>query len=408
MKTRLLILAVSLLNMFALISCEEVFAPDDPANIVISKYEIVVDNNNNQKANPGETIGIAVYLKNTGDNDAKDVEITEINLLSGYLTEEYFYPSNLKFGNILSGQEKTDSDTDENYTIKISINKSIPVDAVYNILLTMKDAEGATWNDTLKLPVEKTGADIVLSKYEIVGDNNNNAKANPGEELEIAIYLKNIGIDKANDVEITEINLLSGYLTKEYFYPSNLKFGNILSGQEKTDSDTHENYTIKISINNSIPVDAVYNILLTMKDGEGATWIDTLKLPVEKTGADIILSKHEIVGDNNNNAKANPGEELEIAIYLKNIGIDKANDVEITEINLLSGHLTKEYYYPSNLKFGNILSGQEKTDLDKNDNYTIKVSVSSNAPYGGKEQIQLKIQDAEGNTWEEILELTIE
>ncbi|MCK5742898.1 MAG: hypothetical protein KAH48_11815, partial [Chlorobi bacterium] len=302
MKTRLLILAVSLLNMFALISCEEVFAPDDPANIVISKYEIVVDNNNNQKANPGETIGIAVYLKNTGDNDAKDVEITEINLLSGYLTEEYFYPSNLKFGNILSGQEKTDSDTDENYTIKISINKSIPVDAVYNILLTMKDAEGATWNDTLKLPVEKTGADIVLSKYEIVGDNNNNAKANPGEELEIAIYLKNIGIDKANDVEITEINLLSGYLTKEYFYPSNLKFGNILSGQEKTDSDTHENYTIKISINNSIPVDAVYNILLTMKDGEGATWIDTLKLPVEKTGADIILSKHEIVGDNNNNA----------------------------------------------------------------------------------------------------------
>lgn len=150
--SRNLQLIISVLIFSYLVSCEKSTEPQYSANIVISKSIITKDDNNNGIANPGETIDLNVYLKNSGTDKANNIKIKEIKSLSDYIT--IGSSSHVNFGDILAGQEKTQENTYYNYTFKLSLKSTAPIGDTSKILLTIQDEEANTWQEELGIIVE--------------------------------------------------------------------------------------------------------------------------------------------------------------------------------------------------------------------------------------------------------------
>lgn len=373
-----------------------------PGNISVSRYDIIEDNNGDAAANPGETIRLKLYVKNFGNNPAKKVYISQVKSLSDYVwtsIDNYSYDIN-NAQNIDGGQEIIFGGETP---LKLLINKDAKADATYKILIQFKDENRTEWNDTLDLIVSKTGAKIMLSRYEIIFDNNGNKKANPGEFVGISLFLKNIGSAKANGVKILEINSLTDYLKvwkSDYQYE--LSYGSIFTEQEM---GTQNNVYIRAEIRAGIKADTIFKIGLQIGDAEGNVWNDTLTLYVERSKADLKISGIEIRKEENMDGKPNPGENLGVLVYVKNNGSDRANEVKIIDIQYNS-QLVILYSYQEELTYGDILPGEEISYGGKNER--LYFTVKPTTPIGAILPFTLTFRDAEGNEWQDSFEMKAE
>lgn len=234
------------------------------------------------------------------------------------------------------------------------------------------------------------GARIEYSKYEISSDSNGNGNVNPGELINMWIYLKNTGTDKALGVSAVlstnDTHITISY-DSTYYY----------------DLDPNEeykgNFYYIFSVPTTCPYGHVVTFYLNISDNDGNSWADTFSITVEKTEANIIYSKYEIWYDSNDNGNVNPGEVIKMWIYLKNTGTDKAMGVRAvmsTNDAYITISYDDAYYY----------------DLDPNEEYKgddyYWFSVSSSCPHSHTITFDLDIDDEDGNSWSDSFTVPVE
>jgi len=119
--------------------------PKKGAKIVYSKYEVHSDDNGDGIVNRGETIGLDLYLKNTGTSTAKRVNAT--------LSENDLYVTiSDNIWNIL-GVDLTAGGEAYGYFV-FTVADNCPYNHVITFSLSITDKDGNAWSDSFSIMVK--------------------------------------------------------------------------------------------------------------------------------------------------------------------------------------------------------------------------------------------------------------
>lgn len=222
----------------------------------VNVYNFEIDDDNSEESsgngngiiNPNENIELNVSLKNFGSLTANNVSAT-ISTENEFVT---ISDATENFGDISSG-DNTFSDDD--FNLEIAENSLGGTEIILDVLIS--DNSDNQWNDKIFLVVE--GPNIYANDYSIFDDNN--GIWDPGESVELAVNLKNIGSVSANNLdgilrcEDESITLIDSLGT----------FGNISAGGESSNSGDLFECEANSQI---IPGTQIsFSILLTNADG---------------------------------------------------------------------------------------------------------------------------------------------
>ncbi|MCX7995612.1 MAG: C25 family cysteine peptidase, partial [candidate division WOR-3 bacterium] len=218
---------------------------------------------------------------------------------------------------------------------------------------------------------------------------NGNFQPNNGEEIELAVWVINIGDSIAHGV--------SGILQKAesdiYYQLSDTvkTFGNIQSSDSAFTSADGFN----ILIHPDCPDSHRIRLKLTLIDASLNTWISYIDFLVYSPRPYIILKSFSLNDSSggNNDRKVNPGENIELSVWLENIGDSMAENV--------AGILRKEIYDPyfnlsDTLKFFGTIMPQDSATTG-NDGFNIIVDTL--CPNQHRLRLQIKITDSLDSTW---------
>ena len=129
------------------------------AGIVFSRYVIASDNNSDGIVNKGETIGLIVYLKNTGSSTANKVKAS-ITCTSSFVsslspTTAVNYQDDYYSNYISSGSESTYGNyTSGNNTLTFNVSSTIPSGTILTFNISITDESNNTWSDSFTITVQ--------------------------------------------------------------------------------------------------------------------------------------------------------------------------------------------------------------------------------------------------------------
>jgi hypothetical protein len=117
------------------------------AQIVYDKYSVYSDSNGDGIINKGETVGLEVWLKNTGTSTANGVYAT-FSTTSMYV--DYIFEHSCYYGDIPEG-----TSTNGNYydAIYFTVSSSAPAGTQIPINISITDWSGNTWTESFTVPV---------------------------------------------------------------------------------------------------------------------------------------------------------------------------------------------------------------------------------------------------------------
>jgi len=124
-----------------------------------SKYTVIKDDNADGTVNPGETVYLLVYLKNSGTSQANNVKATFAST-SSYVSG-ISPTTSVSFGTISAGGENegdysglygNDGQYDY-YTFKFTVSSSTPAGTSLNFSISIVDAQNNAWSDSFAVPV---------------------------------------------------------------------------------------------------------------------------------------------------------------------------------------------------------------------------------------------------------------
>ncbi len=218
---------------------------------------------------------------------------------------------------------------------------------------------------------------------------NGNFQPNNGEDIELAVWVLNIGDSIAHNVS----GLLQKVEPDNYYQISDtIKiFGNI----PPSDSSFTSENGFNITIHPDCPDSHSIKLKLTLLSASGDIWTSFFEFLVYSPRPYIILQSHSIndsLGGNNNH-QINPGENIELAVWLQNIGDSMAENV--------SAVLRKQIYdslfnIEDTLKFFGTILPQDSTSTGY-DGYNILVD--STCPDLHDIGVQILIRDSLDSTW---------
>jgi uncharacterized protein (DUF302 family) len=376
-------------------------------SIEFDKYSVYSDNNEDRIVNKGETVGLQVWLKNTGTRVAKSVKAT-FSTSSIYVSS--FTPTaQISYGDIAEGNTQMVDyiGYSANYTIKLTISSSTPADTQIPINISITDESGNMWTESFNVTVVATNAQITYDKYSVYSDNNEDRIINKGETVGLQVWLKNTGTSTAKGVKAT-FSTSSTYVSS--FTPTaQISYGDISAGNSKMVDyiGYATNYTIRFTISSSTPADTQIPINISITDESGNTWTESFNVTVAATNAQIIYEKHSVYSDNNDDGIVNKGETVELQVWLKNTGTSAAKGVKAT-FSTTSAYIS-DFTPTTQINYGDIAAGNSKMIdyLGYNINYTIQFTISSSTPPGIQIPINISITDESSNTWTESFTITV-
>jgi hypothetical protein len=236
-----------------------------------------------------------------------------------------------------------------------------------------------------------SGGPYVTYKSHLILDTisgNGNYQPNNGEDIELAVWVINYGDSSAYNV--------SGVLQKAepdgYYQLSDTTkyFGDIASLDSAFTSEDGFN----IIIDPDCPDSHQINLKLTLHDAD-STWISYFDFLVYSPRPYIIYKTHSILDTigGNGNFQINPGENIELAVWIQNIGDSIAEDVN----GILQKQEPDEYFsLDDTIKyFGDILPMDSAWTSE--DGYNILVD--STCPDQHEIKLRLKITDSLDSLW---------
>ncbi len=205
--------------------------------------------------------------------------------------------------------------TDEDGLVNLPVN----AEETGNIILTITKHNYIPYIGEVEISNQNLAISII--DYNIDDDNsgtssgNGDELINPGEDIELKIGLKNYGSQTASSVSAV-ISSSNDFIT---ITDDTEDFGSITSGNTVYCSDDFD-----ISVDENVLGGTVIQLDVLIEDGSGNQWTDILFLVVE--GIDLYATDYTVY--NGGNGILDPGEEVDIAVTLTNIGSVTANGIE--------------------------------------------------------------------------------
>ena len=259
--------------------------------------------NGDGKLNAGETISLGFQLYNSGSGTAHNVSVditcadTDINITQSHLA----FPD-INSNTIVTGTG-----------LLFEINR-LAIDKDFNIQLSINSDEGS-WTETV--PLHITNSDTAEMRFSHFGVHdglggglgNRNQIVEPGESIDLDVYLKNIGKETAHNV----VAILTTSDSDINITDSQINLGDINVGQTKLGSD------FDFDVSSTCPdKDVTFHLLISATEGN---WDESFVLHVQNAASINNLS-------NCFNIYPNPTTKL--------VNIDVKNDTKITHISIYS------------------------------------------------------------------------
>ncbi len=225
--------------------------------------DTAVGGNGNFQPNNGETFELAVWIKNFGDSTARGVTA----ILQKAESDSYYDLNDTikQYGLILS-QDSSFTGADG---FNVTVDPYCPDSHLIKLKMTMTDTLGTEWQSYFKVLIFSPRP-YLKYKYCIIEDStggNHDHRVNPAENIEMPLWIANIGDSIAINVQ--------GWLRKTqpdlYFDLSDTvkSFGDILSQDSAwTGSDG-----FNISVDSQCPDLHELKIRVTLGDSLDSTWI---------------------------------------------------------------------------------------------------------------------------------------
>jgi hypothetical protein len=253
---------------------------------------------------------------------------------------------------------------------------------------------------SVSTPIVLSPANIKIANYLILKDDNQNGVANPGEEIQIKLTLKNLGSQTATSVKILKIEPLSGNIEAQLMYSD---YGNINSHQTSSGLVKNDSGTIKAKIKKGIATGEECKIKLEISDLNGTRYYDTLFIVAYKSGAVIKIEKFEIKNDDNKDGILNPGEAFDLNLYIKNYGSESAEKVYIYSSELKSASAIP---FARNTDFGDIAPDQILPVSYAGSDCNFHIKTSKNAKANDILIYKFQFRDSKDNSWIDSIKIT--
>jgi len=380
-------------------------------SIGFSKYIVSSDNNNDQVVNPGETIGLQVFLKNNSSTKVNKV-MAKITCTSQYISSvspssNQSYKQDGYYDYISAGYVSEYGGYPNSNTITFMVSNSTPVGTNITFNLVITDQLNNTWNDTFNVVIQKTSADIHFNNYAVSSDNNNNGIVNKGETIGLQVFLKNSGLSKANKV-ISTISCQNSYVSSltpssSQSYKQDGYYDYISAGYVSDYGGYPNSNTISFFVADNTPSGTILKFKMTITDESNNTWIDSFSVAVQPTDANIIFNSFVVSSDGNSDGVVNSGESIGLQVSLKNNGTGKANKVKgvisctSSYVSLLTPTTTQSYKQDGFYDY--ISAGYVSEYGGYPNSNTISFKVASSTPIGTSIPFTISIVDESNNIW---------
>ncbi|NOQ26671.1 MAG: hypothetical protein GQ564_15030 [Bacteroidales bacterium] len=372
------------------------------SNIIYSKNEITSDDNNDNYITKGETVGLKVYLKNTGTSTALSVS-AEITTSSSYATVLSSY-SDVSYGDMAANSEVAGQFSYYDYSLQFKVSDSAPVNTSITFTMNISDEAGNTWTDNFSITVQEINSNIIYLKNEIYSDDNNDNYITKGETVGLEVYLKNTGTSTALSVS-AEITTSSSYATVLSSY-SDVSYGDMTANSEVAGQYSYYDYSLQFKVSDSAPVNTSITFTINISDEFGNTWVDNFSVTVQEINSTIVYLKNEVFSDDNSNDLINSGETIGLDVYLKNTGTSTALSVS-AEFTTSSSYATVLSSY-SDVSYGDMAANSEVAGQYSYYDYSLQFKVSDIAPVGTNIPFTVNISDEFGNAWTDNFSITVE
>lgn len=235
------------------------------------------------------------------------------------------------------------------------------------------------------------GAFVAYWNYLVLDtiNGNGNFQPNNGEEIELAVWVANLGDSTAYNV----VGVLQKAETDNYYQLTDTikSFGTIASLDSAFTSDDGFN----VLIDPDCPDSHQINLRLTVHDIFDSTWVSYFNFLVYSPRPYVIFRAHMILDTigGNGNYQVNPAEDIELPVWVQNIGDSIAEDV----YGILQKQETDQYFaLDDTVKyFGDILP----MDLAWTSEDGYNVMVDSSCPDQHEIKLRLRITDSLDSLW---------
>ena len=271
-----------------------------------------IGGNGNHIPNNGENIELMVWVRNFGDSTAHGVT----GILQKAETDAYYQLSDTikSFGDIMSIDSA--STTTDGYNI--SIVPDCPDSHLLKLKLTIQDAANTVWISYFNILVYSPRPYVVYKSYLILDSlgGNNNRQVNPAENIELPVWLKNIGDSMAVGVTGTIQKVESDpYL----FISDTIKnYGTILPADSAwTGSDGYNIYA-----DSQCPDQHGLKLRLRIRDSLDSIWTYNFNLI---NHAPVLVYNDYLIDDSIKYIRH--GDTAQLILYIKNTGSFMAENV---------------------------------------------------------------------------------
>lgn len=263
-------------------------------------------------------------------------------------------------------------------------------------------------NDTLGIVI---GRSPRFSRFVVISDNNKDGICNPGETVNIVVYVRNLGTSDIGYAR-ARVSSTEPFVTFRSYGWADLgtlpAMGREVPAVLSSTTSNMGNYlfySTGFTISSSTPSGYALKFTLEIESSSGS-WEDAFVVQAQRTAATIKFSRYQIVKDNNSNGNPNPGETVYLRVFLKNIGTSQANGVQASfssassNVSALSptSFVTYGTIPPNAAEMAAVYSYVTAND-GTSQPYTFRFTISSTTQVGSTLRFTVNIQDAESNMW---------
>ncbi len=268
--------------------------------------------NGNHQPNNGENIELVTWIRNYGDSTARG--------LSGVLQKlepdgYYQLDDTVKHFSDLSSLDSTSTSADG---FNLNVSPICPDSHEIKLKLTVWDTVNTTWISYFNIRVYCRRPFLVYQKCLVLDSlgGNNDHQVNPAENIELPVWLRNIGDTMAvNVVGIMQKVDLDPYITLSDTIKD---FGTVLP----VDSVWTGSDGFNVLVDSQCPDQHPIELRITITDSLDSTWVYNFTL---LNHAAFLQYRDYFIDDT---VKFfTPGDTQRMAVHLKNIGTGTANEV---------------------------------------------------------------------------------
>jgi hypothetical protein len=234
---------------------------------------------------------------------------------------------------------------------------------------------------------------LVFARYLIVGDDNGDGAANPGETISLNVWLKNQGAATATDVSAMLSSTDAAVTISNW---NEAFFGDVMSDAEASGSNPVLSSSYQFTVAQGVQDGHAVQLALAIQDRDGATWNASFNVPITKSNADLTFDHYVIATDDSHDGQVNRGETIGLNVWLRNQGASGANQVVAT---LTSSDPYVTVYAQDEAVFDDVAAGATAEGLNAAVGTSYRFTVAQDAPSGHELVFSLAIGDELGGTW---------